>query len=80
MEKHAIITESGRQAIADNYYLNQQGLDNRNLFLQFGGLLVAVLALVVSVFALYYAKVQTQQNTKQSNSNTIVSKGSTGSY
>lgn len=51
-----IITESGRQAIADNYYLNQQGLDNRNLFLQFGGIVIALLSLVVAVFGLFYPK------------------------
>jgi hypothetical protein len=45
-----IITESGRQAIADNYYLNQLGIQNRELFFQLGGFVIALIALGISIF------------------------------
>jgi hypothetical protein len=40
-----IITENGKQAISDNYYLNQFGLDNRHLLFQAGGFVIALLSL-----------------------------------
>lgn len=49
-----LITNSGRQAIADNYYKNQQGIDNRNLLFQLSGFLISLFALVMSFVALFF--------------------------
>lgn len=46
-----LITNSGRQAVADNFYKNQRGTDNRNLFFQLGAFLISLIALAVSLFS-----------------------------
>lgn len=46
-----LITNSGRQAVADNFYKNQRGTDNRNLFFQLGAFLISLIALAVSLLS-----------------------------
>lgn len=48
-----LITNSGRQTIADNYYQNQRGLANRILLFQLGGFLISLFALVMSFVAYF---------------------------
>lgn len=48
-----IITESGRQAIADNFYLNQLGIDNRQLFFQLGGFVFGLLGIIIGGYSLF---------------------------
>lgn len=48
-----LITNSGRQAFADNYYQNQRGLANRILLFQLGGFLISLFALVMSFVAYF---------------------------
>ena len=55
-----LITESGRQVISDNYYLNQRGLDNRVLFFQIGGFVISAIALLISIYASYTTTTKAQ--------------------
>jgi uncharacterized membrane protein YidH (DUF202 family) len=63
-----IITESGRQAIADNFYLNQRGTQNQKLFFQLGGFFIALIGLIISIYSLL------QNNSLENRINKIESK------